>query len=76
MNSPFIKCYILIFQVLMFACLPYSLGWVTTSMAKSVYVLYLSRLLVGISHALLTTTVYTGIDFTPLQTIKKIFFYF
>ena len=43
----------------MFACLPYTLGWVSTSMAKSIYILYLSRILVGISHALLTTSVYT-----------------
>ena len=47
------------FKVLMFACLPYTLGWVSTSMAKSIHILYLSRILVGISHALLTTSVYT-----------------
>jgi len=46
-------------RVLMFACLPYSLGWLTVFISSSVYHLYLSRLLVGVSHALLTTTVYT-----------------
>ena len=45
-----------LFQVLMFACLPYSLGWLTVFISSSVYHLYLSRLLVGVSHALLTTT--------------------
>ena len=40
----------------MFACLPYSLGWLTVFISSSVYHLYLSRLLVGVSHALLTTT--------------------
>ena len=43
----------------MFACLPYSLGWLMVFMSTSVYHLYFSRLLVGVSHALLTTTVYT-----------------
>ena len=43
----------------MFACFPYCLGWFVVISANSVTYLYLSRLLVGISHALLTTTVYT-----------------
>ena len=43
----------------MFACLPYSLGWLTVTLSTSVYHLYFSRILVGISHGLLTTTVYT-----------------
>ena len=46
-------------QVLMFACFPYCFGWLVVSVANSVHYIYLSRLLVGISHALLTTTVYT-----------------
>ena len=46
-------------RILMFACLPYSLSWLIVFLATSVYHLYLSRLLVGISHALLATTVYT-----------------
>lgn len=46
-------------RVLMFACFPYSLGWLFASVATTVNFLYVSRLLVGISHALLTTTVYT-----------------
>ena len=50
---------IFIFQVLMFACFPYCFGWLVVSVANSVHYIYLSRLLVGISHALLTTTVYT-----------------
>ena len=59
------------FQVLMFACLPYTLGWVTTSLAKSVYVLYLSRLFVGISHALLTTTVYTVLKIIKRKSFSR-----
>jgi MFS family permease len=43
----------------MFACFPYMFGWLAASLATSVNYLYISRLLVGISHALLTTTVYT-----------------
>ena len=43
----------------MFACFPYSLAWLTVFLSTSVYHLYFSRLLVGVSHALLTTTVYT-----------------
>ena len=43
----------------MLACLPYSLGWLTAAGATTVEHLYLSRLLTGVSHALLTTTIYT-----------------
>ena len=46
-------------QVLLFACLPYLFGWVFAAYALSVHALYLSRLLVGVSHALVTTTVYS-----------------
>ena len=46
-------------KVLTFACFPYMLGWITAALADGVYYLYLSRILAGISNALLTTTVYT-----------------
>ena len=66
----------------MFACLPYSLGWLTVFISSSVYHLYLSRLLVGVSHALLTTTgnfdcgVLSSISFAlnfKLQNVLRIF---
>ena len=34
------------FQVLLFACFPYSLGWMAAALATSVDFLYISRLLV------------------------------
>jgi hypothetical protein len=46
-------------QVLMFGCLPYTLGWLCAAIATSVPYLYASRLLVGVGHAIITTTVYT-----------------
>jgi predicted MFS family arabinose efflux permease len=46
-------------QVLAFGCLPYTLGWLFAATARSVSLLYISRLLVGIGHAVITTTVYT-----------------
>lgn len=46
-------------RILMFACFPYILAWIIVFLANSVHHLLASRLLVGISHALLTTTVFT-----------------
>ena len=46
-------------KILMVACLPYTLAWISTYFATKVMTLYISRLLVGISHALVSTTVYT-----------------
>ena len=46
-------------RVLKFACLPYIAGWIVAAVSSSAPHLYFSRILVGISHALLTTTVYT-----------------
>jgi hypothetical protein len=43
----------------MIGCLPYSLGWLCAGMASSVWYLFISRLLVGVGHAIITTTVYT-----------------
>ena len=43
----------------MFGCLPYVLGWIFASLADSVGYLYASSLLVGVGHAIITTTVYT-----------------
>jgi hypothetical protein len=45
-------------QVLLFSCFPYCAGWLICSRASGVSHLYLSRVLVGVSHALVTTTVY------------------
>ena len=47
------------FQVLMLACLPYLLSWILLYQASSIWWIYSSRILVGIGHALITTTVYT-----------------
>ena len=44
--------------VLLASCFPYFLAWVTCAQATGVHQLYLSRVLVGFSHALVTTTVY------------------
>jgi len=46
-------------RVLMFSCLPYTLGWVVAAMARGPTELYASRVLVGVSHAIISTTVYT-----------------
>ncbi len=43
----------------MLGCFPYILGWLFAGMASSVSYLYISRLLVGVGHAVITTTVYT-----------------
>eukprot|EP00095_Tigriopus_kingsejongensis_P009111 maker-scaffold150_size309978-snap-gene-2.13 protein:Tk09111 transcript:maker-scaffold150_size309978-snap-gene-2.13-mRNA-1 annotation:"sugar transporter 12" len=45
--------------MLLSACLPYVSGWLLVIFAGRVEDLYLSRILVGVSHALITTTVYT-----------------
>ena len=46
-------------RVLQFACFPYIFGWLVAVLSTSAYHLYISRILVGVSHALLATTVYT-----------------
>ena len=46
-------------KVIMVASLPYFVSWTLTYFATSVHWLYASRLLVGFSHALVATTVYT-----------------
>jgi len=43
---------------LMICCLPYFISWLLTSLATDHYLLYAARVLVGVSHALLSTTVY------------------
>ena len=45
--------------VLLASCFPYLLAWVTCARATGVHQLYLSRVLVGFSHALVSTTVYS-----------------
>lgn len=46
--------------MLIIGCFPYILGWVLAAVANSVPFLYVSRLVVGASHACVTTTVYTA----------------
>ena len=46
-------------KMLMVACFPYFLAWLCVGFATSLSWIYISRLLVGISHAFVTTTVYT-----------------
>lgn len=46
-------------KVLMVTCIPYCCGWISTACATSVTLLYASRLCMGCSNALLSTTVYT-----------------
>ena len=46
-------------KILMVACFPYFLAWLCVGFATSLPWIYISRLLVGISHAFVTTTVYT-----------------
>ena len=41
------------------ACFPYFCAWVCAALATSASALYLSRLMVGVSHGLITTSVYT-----------------
>ena len=46
-------------KVLELACLPYIGGWLVAAFSTSAEMLYVSRIIVGISAALLATTVYT-----------------
>ena len=46
-------------KILMVACFPYFLAWLCVGFATSLSWIYISRLLSGISHAFVTTTVYT-----------------
>ena len=46
-------------KILVVACFPYFLAWLAVGFATSLPWIYISRLLVGISHAFVTTTVYT-----------------
>ena len=46
-------------RVLELACLPYIGGWLVAAFSTSAELLYVSRIIVGISAALLATTVYT-----------------
>jgi len=43
----------------MICCIPYTIGWILTAFAKNVAYLYAARLFVGVSTAIITTTVYT-----------------
>jgi len=43
----------------MLGCLPYCAGWLLTALASSVLYLYSARFLVGIGHAVVSTSIYT-----------------
>ena len=40
-----------------FSCLPYTTGWIVAALATGAQELYASRVLVGVSHAIISTTV-------------------
>ncbi|XP_023343548.1 facilitated trehalose transporter Tret1 [Eurytemora carolleeae] len=44
---------------LVLCCFPYFISWLLAALAANHYILYASRVLVGVSHALICTTVYT-----------------
>ena len=52
------KCKIF-FEVITLACIPYIIGWLIIYFAQSVWWIYVARLCVGVSNALISTTVYT-----------------
>ena len=41
------------------ACIPYIIAWLIIYFAQSVWWIYVARLCVGVSNALISTTVYT-----------------
>ena len=60
--------------MLQVACIPYIIGWIITIFSSSVWVVYLSRLIVGASHALLTTSVY-AVEITSKEMRARISFF-
>ncbi len=42
----------------MFTCIPYTIAWLLTGFASNVWMIYGTRLLIGCSHAFLTTSIY------------------
>ena len=54
-------------RVLQLTCLPYTIGWIIASISSNVWLIYLSRLFVGASHAMLTTSIY-AIEITTKET--------
>ena len=54
-------------RILQLTCVPYIIGWITASFSMNVWLIYLSRLFVGASHAMLTTSIY-AIEITTKET--------
>jgi len=46
-------------RVLQFSCLPYTAAWILSSLATSHYTLYISRILVGVSNGIVSTSIFT-----------------
>jgi len=46
-------------RVLQFSCLPYIAAWISAALASSHYTLYFSRILVGISNGIVSTSIFT-----------------
>jgi len=46
-------------KILMFSCIPYTIGWLAAALATCANHLYVSRIFVSVSHAFICTTVYT-----------------
>jgi len=57
----------------MFGCLPYLVGWLLTGFATSVIHLYIARFLVGIGHAVISTTIYL-VEVTSTEMRASFFF--
>ena len=54
-------------KMLQLTCVPYIIGWIIASFSSNVWIIYLSRLFVGASHAMLTTSIY-AIEITTKDT--------
>ena len=53
-------------RMLQLTCVPYAIGWIIACFASNVWLIYLSRLFVGASHAMLTTSIY-AIEITTTE---------
>ena len=54
-------------RILQLTCVPYIIGWIIASFSMNVWLIYLSRLFVGASHAMLATSIY-AIEITTKET--------
>lgn len=46
-------------RCLYFCCIPYLVSWLLTAFATNYYMIYAARILVGVSYAIISTSVYT-----------------